>query len=97
MSPSLSRLEIVAFILLQLLAPTDLRCLATGDIKDPLKRDVLKPQQEAQLMGIPPPSHPLGKVTLDAKQWDDLHIHSTPYGHCMDKTGMYLVQQLPEK
>jgi hypothetical protein len=55
---------------------------------------MLKPQQEAQLMGMPTATHPLGKVTLSTSMWDDLHIHATPYGHCMDRSGQYVVRPM---
>ncbi len=32
------------------------------------------------------------KSTLDNKVWGELLIKSTPYGHCMDKTGNYIVR-----
>jgi len=66
----------------------------TGDIRDPLKRDMLKPLYERQLMGALPDPTPLGKSTLDPKAWSDLIIHATPYGHCVDRTGDYIVRPL---
>ncbi len=36
----------------------------------------------------------IGKETLDPKSWGALAIGSTPYGHCVDRTGMYVVRPL---
>lgn len=64
----------------------------TGDIRDPLKRDVLKPMYERAMMGGSVDSLPLGKHTLDNKDWGQLRIKATPYGHCTDGTGAYVVR-----
>lgn len=78
----------------------------TGDIRDPLKRDVLNPLREKQLMATLSGAEgaaasefyyggdggSLGKQTLDARSWGELAIASTPYGHCMDKTGNYIIR-----
>lgn len=68
--------------------------IPTSDIVDPVKKDMLKPQLERTLMGFTQSPTPLGKATLDASMWDDLHIHATPYGHCVDKTGQYIVRPM---
>ena len=72
-------------------------CLHAGDIKDPLKRDVLKPVYERRLMGGSVDSllslgRTGGKYTLDTQMWGGQAIHSTPYGHCVDSTGGYVVR-----
>ncbi|KAL6759315.1 hypothetical protein V8C86DRAFT_2577846 [Haematococcus lacustris] len=71
--------------------------IPTGDLRDPLKRDVLKPQHEAQLMGQTLPTEPLGKATLDNQMWDALHIHATPYGHCVNSEGQYVIRPASSK
>jgi len=58
---------------------------------------MLKPMYERRLMGDNSPPLPLGKETLDNKLWSELLITSTPYGHCMDKTGNYTVRPLSER
>lgn len=77
----------------------------TADVRDPLKRDLLKPMYEQQLMeklcGNSPSSSPrhlkaLGKDTLDIKSWGELKIAATPYGHAMDKEGNYIVTPLSD-
>ncbi|MEW5298307.1 MAG: hypothetical protein WDW36_001447 [Sanguina aurantia] len=70
--------------------------IPTGDIRDPLKRDMLKPQHERTLMGLSSPAdtQPLGKSTLDVRSWGGLHIVATPHGHCVDKTGNYIIRPL---
>lgn len=32
-----------------------------------------------------------------AQMWGPLKVHSTPYGHCVDKTGAYVVQPQSER
>ena len=53
---------------------------------------MLKPMYERQLMGDFTPPGELGKNTLDTKLWSKLLISSTPYGHCMDASGNYIVR-----
>ncbi len=67
-------------------------CRDPGDIRDPLKRDVLKPMYERQLMGESLPGGGTTKPMLDTKVWGSLLIKATPYGHCMDETGNYVVR-----
>ena len=71
--------------------------LLQGDIRDPLKRDVLKPMYERRLMGNLTPPGELGKHTLDTKMWSELLITSTPYGHCVDKSGNYVVMPMSDR
>lgn len=80
--------------------------VSTGDIRDPLKRDVLKPLYEQQLMeklsGRSPTTSPrklpiTGKDTLDTRTWGEHQITSTPYGHCIDKSGNYIIRPLSAK
>ncbi len=47
---------------------------------------------ERQLMGDFTPPGELGKNTLDTQLWSKLLISSTPYGHCMDASGNYIVR-----
>eukprot|EP00955_Chlamydomonas_euryale_P087480 364297-Chlamydomonas_euryale.AAC.10 len=72
--------------------------IPTGDLYDPVKRDLLKTEREKALMAAPgqDASSPLGKATLDVRVWDDMHIKATPYGHCVDETGAYVPRALPE-
>lgn len=78
-----------------LLAQQDFIRVATGDLADPLAKDLERRQHEASLLtgrrstSMP---HAASKSALDIKMWDDLHIHSTPYGHCVDKDGNYIVR-----
>ena len=74
-----------------------LRTLPAGDIRDPLKRDVLKPIYERRLMGGSVDSllglgRSGGKFTLDTQAWGAQAIQATPYGHCVDSTGGYVVR-----
>jgi hypothetical protein len=71
--------------------------IRTGDIRDPVKRDVLKTQREKALMDPTYKEGPLGKQTLDNKQWGALAIKATPYGHCVDETGAYIIAATPEQ
>ncbi|KXZ46813.1 hypothetical protein GPECTOR_40g547 [Gonium pectorale] len=93
--------------------------IPTGDIQDPLKRDMLKGERERQLMmssgtllasgsgrgGLgssgrsasagPQGAGPgLGKETLDTRAWGELAVTATPYGHCNDGMGAYIVRPL---
>ncbi|KAG1661856.1 hypothetical protein FOA52_011623 [Chlamydomonas sp. UWO 241] len=70
--------------------------IRTGDIRDPVKRDVLKTQREKALMDPGYKEGPVGKQTLDNTLWGALQIKATPYGHCVDETGNYIVQATPE-
>lgn len=47
---------------------------------------------ERQLMGQSAPSGDLSRAMLDTKHWGSLLIKATPYGHCMDETGNYVVR-----
>jgi hypothetical protein len=71
--------------------------IPTGDIRDPLKRDLIKTQEEQMLMsGGAYVQQPLGKHMLSTLQWGKLQIKSTPYGHCMDADGNYDFKQSSE-
>lgn len=71
--------------------------IPTGDIRDPLKRDLIKTQEEQMLMsGGAYVQQPLGKHMLSTLQWGKLQIKSTPYGHCMDADGNYDVKHASE-
>ncbi|GIL77206.1 hypothetical protein Vretimale_3116 [Volvox reticuliferus] len=86
-----------------------------GDIRDPLKRDVLKGEYEQRMMsggsfgasrrsnsqprsasagsqgGSVSGAWP-GKETLDMRQWGELAVTATPFGHCNDGMGAYVVR-----
>ena len=68
----------------------------TGDITDPVKRDVEKTLRERRLLGIRQPRRrPVsaeGKETLSTLLWNKLD--STPCGHHMDTTGAYAVKPM---
>eukprot|EP00798_Chlamydomonas_sp_ICE-L_P023151 gene23151-30356_t len=72
--------------------------IPTGDIRDPVKRDVLKPYYEAQMVSnsngslVPSMGKTTTKDTLDVLCWDTGKIEATPYGHCVDSTGEYIVK-----
>ncbi|EFJ48794.1 hypothetical protein VOLCADRAFT_90643 [Volvox carteri f. nagariensis] len=89
--------------------------IPTGDIRDPLKRDVLKREYEQRLMmsggsfgtgrrssSSQPRSASagsqvgggswLGKETLDTRRWGELAVGATPFGHCNDGMGAYVVR-----
>ncbi len=56
---------------------------------------MLKGEYERQLMGAASPEPvPLGKAMLSPESWGAQAISATPYGHCVDKTGMYVVRPL---
>ena len=65
-----------------------------GDIRDPVKRDMLKGEYERQLMGTTTEPVQLGKTMLSPQSWGAQAITATPYGHCVDKSGMYIVRPL---
>lgn len=72
--------------------------IPTGDIQDPVKRDLEKSQREReQLMPTRLRSPPVaGKETLNTVLWDKLE--STPHGHHMDRDGNYVTKALtPEE
>ena len=71
--------------------------IPTGDIQDPVKRDLLKTQKERQLVAGAQAhvSEALGKPTLSTLLWDKLE--STPCGHQMDPTGDYIFKPLCDK
>ena len=72
--------------------------IPTGDIQDPVKRDVEKSLREReQLMPTRLRTPPVaGKQTLSATLWDKLD--STPCGHHMDHEGNYVTKALsPEE
>ena len=68
----------------------------TGDITDPVKRDIEKTLRERRLLGIrQPPRRPVsaeGKETLSTLLWNKLD--STPCGHHMDTTGAYVLKPM---
>ena len=72
--------------------------IPTGDIQDPVKRDLEKSLRERQLLcptrlRTPPIA---GKPTLSTVLWDKLD--STPSGHHMDQDGNYITKLLtPEE
>ncbi|DBA81753.1 hypothetical protein WJX77_006676 [Trebouxia sp. C0004] len=72
--------------------------IPTGDIQDPVKRDLEKSLRERQLLcptrlRTPPVA---GKHTLSTVMWDKLD--STPCGHRMDQDGNYITKLLtPEE
>lgn len=72
--------------------------IPTGDIQDPVKRDLEKSMRERQLLcptrlRTPPVA---GKQTLSTIMWDKLD--STPIGHHMDHDGNYITKALtPEE
>ncbi|KAG2495250.1 hypothetical protein HYH03_006523 [Edaphochlamys debaryana] len=84
----------------------------TGDIKDPVKRDLTKAEVERQLMSSSgallggtagslaatrrsaSAGTQIGKDMLDTRQWGELAIGATPFGHCTDGTGAYVVRPL---
>lgn len=72
--------------------------IPTGDIQDPVKRDLEKSLREReQLMPTRLRSPPVaGKETLNTVLWDKLE--STPHGHHMDRDGNYVTKALtPEE
>uniref|UniRef100_A0A7S3VPQ4 Uncharacterized protein n=2 Tax=Dunaliella tertiolecta TaxID=3047 RepID=A0A7S3VPQ4_DUNTE len=69
----------------------------TGDLFDPLKRDWIKARNERLNMGLSAgTSGQLARDTFDTKMWSEQNVHSTPYGHCVDKTGAYVVHPLSQ-
>ncbi|KAF5829034.1 hypothetical protein DUNSADRAFT_16653 [Dunaliella salina] len=69
----------------------------TGDIFDPLKRDWIKARNERLNMGLSAGSSgSLGKDTFDTKMWNEQNVRSTPYGHCVDKTGAYVLHPVSQ-
>lgn len=72
--------------------------IPTGDIQDPVKRDLEKSLRERQLLcptRLCTPSV-AGKPTLSTVMWDKLD--STPCGHHMDQDGNYITKLLtPEE
>jgi len=72
--------------------------IPTGDIQDPVKRDLEKSLRERQLLcptrlRTPPVA---GKHTLSTVMWDKLD--STPCGHHLDQHGNYITKLLtPEE
>eukprot|EP00891_Asterochloris_glomerata_P002187 jgi/Astpho2/2187/Aster-03178 len=68
----------------------------TGDITDPVKRDIEKTLRERRLLGIrQPPRRPVsaeGKETLSTLLWNKLD--STPCGHHMDTRGAYVLKPM---
>ncbi|GLC37450.1 hypothetical protein PLESTB_001584500 [Pleodorina starrii] len=91
--------------------------IPTGDIRDPLKRDVLKGEYEKRMMsggsfgrrsGSLPRSASAGsqvgggggsgggagpgRETLDTRMWGELAVTATPFGHCNDGMGAYVVR-----
>ncbi len=72
--------------------------IPTGDIQDPVKRDLEKSLRERQLLcptrlRTPPVA---GKHTLSTVMWDKLD--STPCGHHLDQDGNYITKLLmPEE
>ena len=72
--------------------------IPTGDIQDPVKRDLEKSYKERQLLHptrLRTPPVP-GKQTLSTTMWDKLE--STPCGHHMDPDGNYITKLLtPEE
>lgn len=71
--------------------------IPTGDIEDPIKRDLNKALKERQLVAgsQTPMPQSLGKPTLSTLLWDKLG--STPCGHQMDPTGDYIFKPLCDK
>lgn len=72
--------------------------IPTGDIQDPVKRDLEKALREReQLMPTRLRTPPVaGKQTLSTVLWDKLE--STPCGHHMDRDGNYVTKALtPEE
>lgn len=68
--------------------------IPTGDIQDPVKRDLEKSLRERQLLcpqrlRTPPVA---GKQTLSTVLWDKLD--ATPCGHHMDHEGNYITKPL---
>lgn len=73
--------------------------VSTGDLRDPLAKDLAKrAYEESLLTGRRSSSIPrqMSKSSLDIKMWDNLHIHATPYGHCVDKDGNYIVRPMSQ-
>lgn len=70
--------------------------MPTGDITDPVKRDIEKTLRERRLLGIrQPPRRPVsaeGKETLSTLLWNKLD--STPCGHHMDTRGAYVLKPM---
>ena len=70
--------------------------MPTGDIIDPVKRDIEKTLRERRLLGIRQPRRrPVsaeGKETLSTLLWNKLD--STPCGHHMDTTGAYVLKPM---
>lgn len=71
--------------------------IPTGDIEDPVKRDLEKTMKERQLVAgavqLLPQS--AGKPTLSTLLWDKLG--STPCGHHMDSTGGYVFKPMRDE
>ncbi|KAK9829174.1 hypothetical protein WJX72_004311 [[Myrmecia] bisecta] len=67
----------------------------TGDIQDPLKRDLEKTMREKQLIGKRVRGPVPGKETLKVTMWDKLD--ATPSGHHMDKDGDYILKSMTKE
>lgn len=82
--------------------------IPTGDLVDPLKKDLLKTQAEKALLITPgspsssngrhsPGGNTLARATvrstLDVQLWGEGQINATPYGHCIDETGNYAIKR----
>ncbi|GMH32808.1 hypothetical protein BSKO_00642 [Bryopsis sp. KO-2023] len=72
-------------------------CFRSNDIDDPCLQATNKTIREQQEMGIYDPaldkSIP-GKVTFSTTMWDK--VEATPYGHCMDTNGNYVLKPASE-